>query len=153
LILEFWVKLFVDLLKDISWELTLLVSLFYFRRQIKELLNAVVERGITIKPNQGEIVLPPQTPVERPTAKPVEDDPSVPKSNHTRLAHSLVTLSAAKGLKYRFFAALRMTFLEIYIVKCTNVMWSDLAFRKSEKSKVRLGHVFHDCNSLSFPLV
>jgi hypothetical protein len=34
-----------------------------------------------------------------------------PKSNHTRLAHLCVTLSAAKGLKTRCFAALSMTFL------------------------------------------
>jgi hypothetical protein len=46
----------------------------------------------------------------------------------TRLAPSLVTLSAAKGLKYRFFAALRMTFLEIYTVKRTNILCFDLVF-------------------------
>jgi hypothetical protein len=39
---------------------------------------------------------------------------------------SPVTLSRAKGLKYRFFALLRMTFLEGYVVKCTNVMPSGL---------------------------
>jgi hypothetical protein len=49
-----------------------------------------------------------------------------PKSKHMRLTHSLVTLSETKGLKYRFFAALRMTFLRGFIVKCTNVIWSDL---------------------------
>jgi hypothetical protein len=49
------------------------------------------------------------------------------KSNHMRLAHSLVTLSEMKGLTYRFFASLRMTVLRGYIIKCTNVLWSDLA--------------------------
>ena len=43
-----------------------------------------------------------------------------------RLAHLWVTLSEAKGLKSRFFAALRMTMLVGYIVKCMNVLWSDL---------------------------
>jgi hypothetical protein len=48
------------------------------------------------------------------------------KSNHARLAHSRITLSGAKGLKISFFAALRMTMLVGPIVKCMNVMWSDL---------------------------
>ena len=48
------------------------------------------------------------------------------KPNATRLAHSCVTLSETKGLKYRFFAALRMTVLEGYSVKCTNVLHSGL---------------------------
>ena len=39
-----------------------------------------------------------------------------------------VTLSKAKGLKLRCFAALSMTFLWGDIVKCTNVVWFDLAF-------------------------
>jgi hypothetical protein len=39
-----------------------------------------------------------------------------PKSNHTRLAHLPVTLSAAKGLMVRFFAALRMTALDVEIL-------------------------------------
>jgi hypothetical protein len=38
----------------------------------------------------------------------------------------LVTLSATKGLNSRFFAPLRMTMLVGHIVKCTNVVWSDL---------------------------
>ena len=57
------------------------------------------------------------------------------KSNHTRLAHSRVTLSEAKGLKDRFFAALRMTVLASSIVKCTNVLWSDLASSRGFISK------------------
>jgi hypothetical protein len=38
-----------------------------------------------------------------------------------------VTLSVTKGLGMRFFATLRMTRPSGHIVKCTNVMWSDLA--------------------------
>ena len=38
-----------------------------------------------------------------------------------------VTLSATKGLSERFFALLRMTRVRDHIVKCTNVMWFDLA--------------------------
>ena len=52
--------------------------------------------------------------------------PTAAKSDHTRLAHSCVTLSEAKGLAARFFATLRMTIVGGYIVKCTNVLWSDL---------------------------
>jgi hypothetical protein len=37
-----------------------------------------------------------------------------------------VTLSEAKGLTVRFFALLRMTALDGDLVKCTNVLWSDL---------------------------
>jgi len=42
---------------------------------------------------------------------------------HTRV----VTLSEAKGLGIRFFAALRMTFMKNLIVKRTNVLHSGLA--------------------------
>jgi hypothetical protein len=49
------------------------------------------------------------------------------KSKHMRLAHLSVTLSETKGLTVRFFALLRMTALDADIVKCTNVLWSDLA--------------------------
>jgi uncharacterized repeat protein (TIGR01451 family) len=45
------------------------------------------------------------------------------KDWHTRV----VTLSEVKGLKDRFFATLRMTVPNEYIVKCTNVMHSGLA--------------------------
>src|SRR5437667_223210 len=38
----------------------------------------------------------------------------------------IVTLSAAKGLGVRFFAALRMTVLQGLIIKCTNVLHSGL---------------------------
>ena len=38
-----------------------------------------------------------------------------------------VTLSAAKGLGVRFFATLRMTRSSSPVVKCTNVLWFDLA--------------------------
>src|SRR5207249_1938962 len=38
----------------------------------------------------------------------------------------IVTLSAAKGLGVRFFAALRMTVLKGLIIKCTNVLHSGL---------------------------
>jgi hypothetical protein len=44
------------------------------------------------------------------------------KDWHTRV----VTLSEVKGLKDRFFATLRMTVPNEYIVKCTNVMHSGL---------------------------
>jgi hypothetical protein len=37
-----------------------------------------------------------------------------------------VTLSAAKGLGVRFFAALRMTRVSGRVVECMNVMWFDL---------------------------
>ena len=37
-----------------------------------------------------------------------------------------VTLSAAKGLAVRFFAALRMTLLNSCVAKCTNVVCFDL---------------------------
>src|SRR5262249_42827925 len=40
---------------------------------------------------------------------------------------SLVTLSETKGLSERFFAALRMTTLYGHLIKCTNVIWFDLA--------------------------
>jgi hypothetical protein len=53
---------------------------------------------------------------------------------HTRT----VTLSAAKGLGVRFFAALRMTRRRSRVVKCTNVMWSDLAFASREASNYKL---------------
>jgi len=43
------------------------------------------------------------------------------------LAHLLVTLSAAKGLTGRCFAALSMTALSGRVATCTNVMWFDLA--------------------------
>jgi hypothetical protein len=82
LTLELWIKLFVDLLKDISWELTLLVSLFYFRKEIKALLNAIVERGVTIKAGSVEARFP--LPTERPTAKLVEDAPQVPSIPEAR---------------------------------------------------------------------
>jgi hypothetical protein len=63
-----------------------------------------------------------------------------PKSNHTRLAHSRVTLSpstllrinSARVSKARFFAALRMTVVSGYRVKCANVLWSDLAPARHE---------------------
>jgi len=48
------------------------------------------------------------------------------KPNATRSAHSCVTLSETKGLKYRFFAPFRMTVLRSYIIKCTNVSHSGL---------------------------
>ena len=44
------------------------------------------------------------------------------KDWHTRS----VTLSETKGLALRFFATLRMTKLSGHVVKCTNVVWSDL---------------------------
>jgi len=55
------------------------------------------------------------------------------KSDHTRLAPSCVTLSEAKGLKARFFASLRMTMVGGYIVKCTNVLWSDLVLASERR--------------------
>src|SRR5713101_6711402 len=41
----------------------------------------------------------------------------------------VVTLSEAKGLGIRFFAALRMTFMKSLIVKCTNVLHAGLGKR------------------------
>ena len=43
-----------------------------------------------------------------------------------RLAHQGVTLNEVKGLAVRFFAALRMTLLKGYVVKCTNILNPDL---------------------------
>ncbi|MBI3247180.1 MAG: CoA transferase [Deltaproteobacteria bacterium] len=39
-----------------------------------------------------------------------------------------VTLNEVKGLAVRFFATLRMTVLDGFSVKCTNVLWFDLAY-------------------------
>ena len=56
------------------------------------------------------------------------------KPNATRLAHSCVTLSETKGLKYRFFAALRMTVLEVtYKVYECFAFW----FRRTTLCKIR----------------
>jgi hypothetical protein len=60
------------------------------------------------------------------------------KDWHTRV----VTLSEVKGLKDRFFATLRMTVPNEYIVKCTNVMHSGLVLGLSiETFFAALGYI------------
>src|SRR5437867_1949279 len=48
-----------------------------------------------------------------------------------------VTLSEAKGLAVRFFAALRMTLLNDCVAECTNVMHFDLASPAHAKARQR----------------
>ena len=52
-------------------------------------------------------------------------------------------MNAVKGFAVRFFAALRMTALKSYIVKCTNVLHSGLADEKklARKSRRFSGHI------------
>ena len=49
-----------------------------------------------------------------------------------------VTLSETRGLTERFFALLRMTRPKGQSVKCTNVLWSDLACAQAQQMYNRL---------------
>lgn len=76
----FWVKLITEFIIAISWQLTVVIALLLFKKEIREIIKAVAERGFKgeIGPVKAEIPQVPNFP--EPEEKTLPQDPK-PKRN------------------------------------------------------------------------